>query len=92
MVEMNREISGHDYPLYHGGEEQGKAGTHGQNVRSFEGSLVWATSLLGLSFSSLGLFPTHHSSGEDDGMGPVSYPQRPGEVECQYYMKTGTCK
>lgn len=44
------------------------------------------------SSSSLGLFPTHHSIGEDDGMGPVSYPQRPGEVECQYYMKTGTCK
>ncbi|GAB5030042.1 zinc finger ccch type domain containing protein expressed [Nannochloropsis oceanica] len=52
MVEMNMEISGQDYPLYHGGEEQG----------------------------------------EEDGMGPVSYPQRPGEVECQYYMKTGTCK
>jgi hypothetical protein len=26
MVEMNMEISGQDYPLYHGGEEQGKAG------------------------------------------------------------------
>lgn len=38
-----------------------------------------------------GLFHTH-STGDEDGMGPVAYPQRPGETECQYYMKTGTCK
>lgn len=22
----------------------------------------------------------------------IVYPQRPGEQECQFYMKTGTCK
>jgi len=90
MVEMNMEISGQDYPLYHGGEEQGKAGDpNWQNVRS----LMWIPGevLFVVLFSSLG-FPMYIYTGEEDGMGPVSYPQRPGEVECQYYMKTGTCK
>ncbi|KAG6507612.1 zinc finger CCCH domain-containing protein 8-like [Zingiber officinale] len=26
------------------------------------------------------------------GILPTSYPQRPGEIECDYYMKTGVCK
>ncbi|PKA61042.1 Zinc finger CCCH domain-containing protein 37 [Apostasia shenzhenica] len=26
------------------------------------------------------------------GVGQVIYPQRPGEIECDYYMKTGHCK
>ncbi|KAH9602555.1 hypothetical protein KSS87_010635 [Heliosperma pusillum] len=26
------------------------------------------------------------------GLGPVSYPQRPGQTECDFYMKTGVCK
>lgn len=41
---MNMEISGHDYPLYHGGEEQGKTGPpEGKLCGRFGGSkfLVW---------------------------------------------------
>ncbi|KAJ7949051.1 Zinc finger CCCH domain-containing protein [Quillaja saponaria] len=26
------------------------------------------------------------------GVGPTIYPQRPGQIECDYYMKTGECK
>ncbi|XP_042514109.1 zinc finger CCCH domain-containing protein 37 isoform X2 [Macadamia integrifolia] len=26
------------------------------------------------------------------GMGPTIYPQRPGQIECDFYMKTGECK
>ncbi|KAK4439512.1 Zinc finger CCCH domain-containing protein 37 [Sesamum alatum] len=26
------------------------------------------------------------------GLGPTIYPQRPGQTECDYYMKTGICK
>ncbi|XP_072981539.1 zinc finger CCCH domain-containing protein 8 [Typha angustifolia] len=26
------------------------------------------------------------------GIAPTVYPQRPGEIECDYYMKTGQCK
>ncbi|KAJ9168523.1 hypothetical protein P3X46_020034 [Hevea brasiliensis] len=26
------------------------------------------------------------------GVGPIVYPQRPGQTECDYYMKTGECK
>ncbi|GER33845.1 zinc finger CCCH domain-containing protein 37 [Striga asiatica] len=26
------------------------------------------------------------------GLGPTIYPQRPGQIECDYYMKTGACK
>ncbi|PIN20049.1 CCCH-type Zn-finger protein [Handroanthus impetiginosus] len=26
------------------------------------------------------------------GLGPTIYPQRPGQMECDYYMKTGICK
>lgn len=26
------------------------------------------------------------------GLGPSIYPQRPGEIECDYYMKNGECK
>ncbi|KAL2245066.1 UNVERIFIED_CONTAM: Zinc finger CCCH domain-containing protein 37 [Sesamum indicum] len=26
------------------------------------------------------------------GLGPTIYPQRPGQLECDYYMKTGICK
>ncbi|KAI6691698.1 hypothetical protein NL676_028526 [Syzygium grande] len=26
------------------------------------------------------------------GVGPTIYPQRPGQIECDYYMKTGACK
>ncbi|KAK9149941.1 hypothetical protein Syun_008250 [Stephania yunnanensis] len=26
------------------------------------------------------------------GMGPAVYPQRPGQIECDFYMKTGECK
>ncbi|GMN55605.1 hypothetical protein TIFTF001_024725 [Ficus carica] len=26
------------------------------------------------------------------GVGPTVYPQRPGQIECDYYMKTGECK
>ncbi|XP_021685547.2 zinc finger CCCH domain-containing protein 37 isoform X2 [Hevea brasiliensis] len=26
------------------------------------------------------------------GVGPTVYPQRPGQTECDYYMKTGECK
>ncbi|KAI3456631.1 hypothetical protein Pfo_013294 [Paulownia fortunei] len=26
------------------------------------------------------------------GLGPTIYPQRPGQLECDYYMKTGVCK
>ncbi|KAL8171040.1 hypothetical protein V2J09_022844 [Rumex salicifolius] len=26
------------------------------------------------------------------GLGPVVYPQRPGSIECDHYMKTGECK
>lgn len=26
------------------------------------------------------------------GAGPTIYPQRPGQIECDYYMKTGVCK
>ncbi|XP_010260865.1 PREDICTED: zinc finger CCCH domain-containing protein 37 isoform X2 [Nelumbo nucifera] len=26
------------------------------------------------------------------GLGPTIYPQRPGQIECDYYMKTGECK
>lgn len=31
-------------------------------------------------------------TGGEEAMGAVVYPERPGETECQYYMKTGTCK
>ena len=56
MVEMNMEISGQDYPLYHGGEEQGKAGDPDwQYVRSL--LRIPGEALFGLPFSSLG-FPT----------------------------------
>ncbi|KAK2661703.1 hypothetical protein Ddye_000277 [Dipteronia dyeriana] len=26
------------------------------------------------------------------GVGPTIYPQRPGQMECDFYMKTGECK
>ncbi|XP_057948711.1 zinc finger CCCH domain-containing protein 37 isoform X2 [Malania oleifera] len=26
------------------------------------------------------------------GLGPTIYPQRPGQIECDFYMKTGECK
>ncbi|OAY82780.1 Zinc finger CCCH domain-containing protein 8 [Ananas comosus] len=39
-------------------------------------------------FQSFNLQPTHASL----ALAPTVYPQRPGEVECDYYMKTGQCK
>nr|CAD1824035.1 unnamed protein product [Ananas comosus var. bracteatus] len=38
--------------------------------------------------AAVGQTPTHASL----ALAPTVYPQRPGEVECDYYMKTGQCK
>lgn len=102
MVEMNnKEETANEFPLYGGGDEQGECACAQvclgptQHQREMCGAGV-----LGLTHFPktpqthvfmAGLFHTHFT-GDEDGMGPVAYPQRPGETECQYYMKTGTCK
>ncbi|GAB4851257.1 hypothetical protein Ancab_030554 [Ancistrocladus abbreviatus] len=71
----------------------------GSPVASLTQSTVGAGQLYGITPLSpsdpayTGSFPSLTSAGaSSDGQKEHSFPQRPGQPECQYYLKTGECK
>ncbi|KAL9257600.1 Zinc finger CCCH domain-containing protein [Drosera capensis] len=57
---------------------------------------MYGTSRLTESTESQGTYPAYHSGSVPTGYYALQqdnpFPERPGQPECQYYMKTGDCK